>query len=163
MGATFWDITPCSPSKVKRIFEQTDRPIHLKMEAIYFSETLVDFKWNTRRYVPLGNNQSSHPQPWVPKIIVLKLSKRGFSHRSLTTGLCLLLVSVACSTSFSTLTTESLLSSQTSVNYHNARRQIPCNNTLLSQTDEYTRRTGNECSQGIFVFICGLECNPVHN
>jgi hypothetical protein len=70
----FWDITPCSPLKVNRRFGGTYRKAWwqaslqhaltlvscsayfstLKMEAICFSETLVDSQLITWRYVPEG-------------------------------------------------------------------------------------------------------------
>jgi hypothetical protein len=74
----FWDIMPCSPLKVNRRFggiyhlhlqdqrisrarnQHESRAVGfllgyfstLKMEAIYSSETSVDFQWTTRRYIP---------------------------------------------------------------------------------------------------------------
>jgi hypothetical protein len=64
----FWDITPCSPLKVKRLFGEIYR-LHfqgkppdfplvccsvyltLKMEAICFSKISVKFQRTTRRYI----------------------------------------------------------------------------------------------------------------
>jgi hypothetical protein len=61
----FWDITPCSPSKVNDVWEEyVASACHvshwllalffqtLKMEATYSSETSVDFQWTTQHYIP---------------------------------------------------------------------------------------------------------------
>jgi hypothetical protein len=60
----FRDITPCSPLKVNRINRARNQHesytlisllgifFDLKMEAIYCSETSVDFQRTTRRYIP---------------------------------------------------------------------------------------------------------------
>jgi hypothetical protein len=55
----FWHITPCSPIKVNRRFGGTRFILvsfsaysTLKMEATCSSETLVDFRWTKRRYIP---------------------------------------------------------------------------------------------------------------
>jgi hypothetical protein len=59
----FWDITPCSPLKVNRRFGGTSRSSSdstLKMEAICFSEMLVDFQQTTRRYIPEDSIHHNH-------------------------------------------------------------------------------------------------------
>jgi hypothetical protein len=62
----FWDITPCSPLRVNRLFGGTCHLIDtcfalvsclaysstLNMEAICSSETSLDFQWTTQLYIP---------------------------------------------------------------------------------------------------------------
>jgi hypothetical protein len=86
---TFWDITPCSPSKVNRRFEKICRlrlqgrrvsrarnqceagskqsPVSrwgyysaMKMEVTFFSEVSVDFQRTTRRYIPEDGALRNH-------------------------------------------------------------------------------------------------------
>jgi hypothetical protein len=69
----FWDITPCGPLKVNRrsdeyiasISRVENKPskipgwkqvASLKIEAMFFSETSVDFRRTMRRYIPEDNN-----------------------------------------------------------------------------------------------------------
>jgi hypothetical protein len=49
-----WDITPCSPLKAPAftLVSCLAYSSTLKMEAICFSETSVDFQRNTQRYIP---------------------------------------------------------------------------------------------------------------
>jgi hypothetical protein len=86
-NSVFWDITPCSPLKVKRCFVgiyrfllqcPTSRTRYqrglpaafnlvscsaystLKMEAICSSETSLDFQRITRRYIPDDSSTHNH-------------------------------------------------------------------------------------------------------
>jgi hypothetical protein len=62
---TFWDITPCSPLKVclTPAFTLVSFPAYsstLKKEAMCSSETMVDFQWTTRRYIPEDKTLHNH-------------------------------------------------------------------------------------------------------
>jgi hypothetical protein len=73
-STVFWDITPCSSSKVNRRFGGNQRSLlpfftlvscsayslTLKMEETYSSETSVDFQLTTRRYIPEDSALHNH-------------------------------------------------------------------------------------------------------